>query len=972
MSVENYFNILKTQDIPEIASRAVLYLHIKSGAQILSITNSDENKVFGISFRTPPYDSTGIAHILEHSVLCGSQKFPVKEPFVELLKGSLNTFLNAFTYPDKTCYPVASQNEEDFYNLIDVYLDAVFFPKLTPYILGQEGWHYEVDPEKQTLSYKGVVFNEMKGAYSSPERLLGEYSLTSLFPDTSYGFDSGGDPEIIPSLTFEKFKKFHDTFYHPSNSRIYFYGDDNPERRLKVLHEYLSKYNAAKINSAIDVQKPFKEPRYVEFPFIPGEANNVDKGMITVNWVIGDTTDPVHSLSVSMLNFILLGMPASPLRKALIDSGLGDDLAGGGLEGELCQSCFSVGLKGVSIVKLNQVEDLILATLKSIADFGIAKETIEAAVNTIEFSLRENNTGRFPRGLSLMLRSLTSWLYDKDPFAPLAFEKPLEAAKNLAFTSGYFEDLIYKIFINNTHRSTVKLVPDISLADKLASKEQASLESAKSSMNEAELADISIFADILRQQQETPDSPEALATIPHLSLKDIPQKNNEISSINKRHNNYTLFGNNLFTNGIAYMDIGFDLHSLPEKLLPLVSLFGRALLEMGTKKEDFVSLSQRIRRVTGGISTQKHISARLNSPDTTAVFFIHSKAVTSRLNDLTDLLNDILSMPNLDNKERFRQMVLEEKAGMEHQIIPSGHSFVGARLRANFSMSGWLSELTGGVSYLFYLRELLDAIDTKWHTVRDQLEEIRSLILLRKKAIVNYTLPEANWPEIEKAADLILSNISDSEPDFAPVWKYGNMTAFDEALVAPSQVNYIGKGANLYNSNYKFHGSALVITKYIRNSFLWDRVRVQGGAYGAFCQFDRLSGTLVFISYRDPNTIKTLDVFDNSVDFLINEKISEQEIEKAIIGAIGEIDHYMLPDAKGFSSLIRYLAGITPEHRQRLRDEVLSTTREHFREFGNALKEVRDNGIIKILCSKNTFEQLNVPGDKKLSPLVVL
>jgi len=969
MSVEKYFNILKTCDIPEIASHAVLYLHIKSGAQILSITNSDENKVFGISFRTPPYDSTGIAHILEHSVLCGSRKFPVKEPFVELLKGSLNTFLNAFTYPDKTCYPVASQNEEDFYNLVDVYLDAVFFPKISPYIFGQEGWHYEVDPEEQTLSYKGVVFNEMKGACSSPERLMGEYSLTSLFPDTAYGFDSGGDPEIIPSLTFEKFKLFHETFYHPSNARIYFYGNDNPERRLKILDEYLSKYNAAKINSAIDIQKPFKEPKYVEFPFTPGEA--VDKGMITVNWVIGDTTDPVRSLSVSMLNFILLGMPGSPLRKALIDSGLGDDLTGGGLEGELCQSCFSVGLKGVPVIKLNQVETVILAALKSIADGGIARETIEAAVNTIEFSLRENNTGRFPRGLSLMLRSLTSWLYDKDPFTPLAFEKPLEITKNLAFKPGYFEDLIYNLFINNTHRSTVKLVPDSNLADKLTSREQAALESAKSSMDKTELTDISNFADILKKQQETPDSPEALATIPRLSLKDIPRENKEIISIDKKHNNYIMFGNNLFTNKIAYMDIGFDLHSLPEKFLPLVSLFGRALLEMGTKKEDFVSLSQRIRRVTGGISTQKHISARLNSPDITAVFFIHSKTVINRLPDLTDLLNDILSMPNFDNKERFRQMALEEKAGIEHQLIPSGHGFVGARLRANFSMSGWLSELTGGVSYLFYLRELLDTIDTKWHMVLEQLEEMRSLILLRKNAIVNYTLPEANWPEIENAADSILSNIPDREPDYAPQWGYGNI-ALDEALIVPSQINYIGKGANLYNTDYKFHGSALAITKYIRNSFLWDRVRVQGGAYGAFCQFDRLSGTLVFISYRDPNTIKTIKAFDDSMDFLINGKISEQEIEQTIIGAIGEIDHYMLPDAKGFSSLIRYLAGITPEHRQLLRNEVLSTTREHFREFGNALKEVRDNGLIKILCSKNTFEQFNMPEGKKLSPLVVL
>jgi len=375
---------------------------------VLSLSNDDDNKVFGITFRTPPTDSTGVAHILEHSVLCGSRKYPVKEPFVELLKGSLQTFLNAFTYPDRTCYPVASQNLQDFYNLIDVYLDAVFYPLLDPFIFKQEGWHVEAETQDGPFHFKGVVYNEMKGAYSSPDNVLSEYSLQSLFPDNPYGFDSGGNPREIPNLTYEQFKAFHETYYHPSNARIYFYGDDDPEARLRILQGYLDAFEPIQVDSQVKVQPPFKEPRRMERGYMVDEGTPNPKAMITCNWVLGETAETQKNFSLRILEYILLGMPGSPLRKALIESGLGEDLAGEGLGTELRQIYFSTGLKGIDVINQERVEGLIWETLEKLATKGIDPKTVEAALNTIEFRLRENNTGNFPRGLVLMLRALST------------------------------------------------------------------------------------------------------------------------------------------------------------------------------------------------------------------------------------------------------------------------------------------------------------------------------------------------------------------------------------------------------------------------------------------------------------------------------------------------------------------------------------------------------------------------------------
>ncbi|TLN06672.1 peptidase M16, partial [bacterium] len=400
------FELIRDETIQEINSRARLYRHLGSGAQLLSLENDDENKVFGITFRTPAGNSTGVAHIMEHSVLCGSRKYPVKEPFVELVKGSLNTFLNAFTYPDKTCYPVASQNDQDFYNLIDVYLDAVLYPNLTRHTFEQEGWHYELDSLEDAMTFKGVVFNEMKGAYSTPDEVLSQLSQSIVFPDITYGADSGGDPRVIPDLTYEAFKAFHERFYHPSNALIYFYGDDDPEKRLEILDTYLRDFEKREVHSGVPPQPRYTEPRRLAAPYEVTAEDEAPTGMLTVNWLLPDGADPVEKYAFSILSEILIGTPASPLRKALIDSGLGEDLVGRGVETEFAQMFFSVGMKGVQPDDLDSVEVLIQDTLKQLAAEGIDADAIAAAMNTVEFSLRENNTGSFPRGLGVMLRAL--------------------------------------------------------------------------------------------------------------------------------------------------------------------------------------------------------------------------------------------------------------------------------------------------------------------------------------------------------------------------------------------------------------------------------------------------------------------------------------------------------------------------------------------------------------------------------------
>lgn len=952
------FELVEERDIPELNTHAKLYRHAKTGAELLSLQNDDENKVFGITFRTPPSDSTGVAHILEHSVLCGSRKYPIKEPFVELIKGSLQTFVNAMTYPDKTCYPVASQNTQDFYNLIDVYLDAVFFPQLTPQVLQQEGWHYELDAPDGALSFKGVVYNEMKGAYSSPDSVLAEQSQQALYPDNTYGVDSGGNPRHIPDLTYAQFVDFHRNHYHPSNARIFFYGDDDPTERLKLLDAYLGEFEPSDVDTSVALQPRFDEPRRLVRTYAGTEAAGEKKAMVTVNWMLDEITDTETDLGLGILSYVLLGTPASPLRKALIDSGLGEDVTGGGLIDALRQMMFSVGLKGIDVADADAVEALILQTLTQLAQNGIAPETIDAAMNTVEFSLRENNTGSFPRGIALMLRALGSWLHDRDPFAPLAFEVPLTALKaRLAHGERYFEGLLGHYFLDNQHRATVVLKPDPEQARRDAETEHARIDAVRATMDAADLAAIAEQMRALKLAQETPDAPEELAKLPSLTLADLARENKHVPIAVTELQGAKVLYHDLFTNGIIYLDVGLNLHLLPTDLLPYVALFGRALLEMGTSSEDFVQLTQRIGRTSGGLWAQNLTSVVRGSQQAATWMFLRAKTTPAKANDLLAIVRDVLLDVNLDNQERFRQIVLEEKAAQEGRLVPGGHAVVNTRLRANFNEADWAAEQIGGLSYLFFLRQLAQAVDADWPGVRSALEQIRLTLVNRSTMLCNVTTDAEHWQAFSPQLSDFLATLPTTAAA-AERWLLSQGPRF-EGLTIPAQVNYVGKGADIYKLGYKPKGAASVIAKYLRTTWLWEKVRVQGGAYGGFSVFDQRSGGFTFLSYRDPNLAATLDVYDQTSTFLRELELSPLELERSIIGTIGDVDAYQLPDAKGYSSMVRYLVGDTDEIRQRIREEILATTASDFKLFADALDQVADRGLVVVLGSQSAIEAAN-------------
>ena len=944
------FELLRTETIQELNTEAKIYRHIPTGAEILSMENDDENKSFGISFRTPPSDSTGVAHILEHTVLCGSRKYPVKDPFVQLLKGSLQTFLNAFTYPDKTCYPVASQNLKDFHNLVDVYLDAVFHPRITKDFFMQEGWHYELESVDDDLTYKGVVFNEMKGVYSSPDSLLMESSQQSLFPDTTYGLDSGGSPKNIPNLTHEQFSAFHASFYHPSNARIFFYGDDPVEERFALLEDYLKDFEQIEPQSAIALQPPLSAPRRIEKSYAVSADDENPKPMFTVNWLLPSPTDGERVFALILLDHILLGTPASPLRKALIESGLGEDITGGGMETHMIQMMYSIGLKGVDTANMEKAEALVTETLSQLVTNGIDQDDIEAALNTFEFDLRENNSGGFPRGLSLMLKALNTWIYDADPLELIAFEAPLQAVKQQAEQEGFFEQLIQELFLDNTHRTTVTLIPDAEHAARIEAEELEKLAAAKSGMDEAELEQIVENTRRLMELQATPDSAEAIATLPLLHRDDLDKSIRKLERSETGLHGATVLTHDLFTNGILYLDLGFDLHGLDQEDLPLASMMASALLEMGTQSEDYVSLSQRIAKTTGGIHGAPALSPMTGSSTGLTRFFLRGKCMVNRTSELLDILKDILLTPNFDNRERFKQIALEHKSEMETSLVPRGHSAVMSRLKSRHNEAHWASEQLGGVDSLFFVRQLVEQIDSDWPAVCARLKRIHQTLVDREHLVVNVTVDPPTILSVLESLDTFIEQLPNPGGYSEKKWRTESMSS-SEAMTAPSQVNYVGCGANLFDAGYTFHGSSLVITRYLQTAWLWEKIRVQGGAYGGMCSFDQRSGAFVFASYRDPNLTASLDTYKATGSFLKDLQLDEDELTRSLIGAIGQLDAYQLPDAKGYSSCMRYLLNYTDDERQKLRDEVLATTQEHFNAFGDVLTRAFDQPDISVLCS---------------------
>jgi Zn-dependent M16 (insulinase) family peptidase len=957
MTVHPAFALVRDETIPEIASKVGLYRHKKTGAQVLSFVNDDENKVFGITFKTPPENSTGVAHIMEHSVLCGSRKYPVKKPFVELIKSSMNTFLNAMTFPDKTAYPVASQNLQDFYNLVDVYLDAVFFPLISEDTFRQEGWHYEADGTQMPISFKGVVFNEMKGAYSSPASVMHKASQQSLYPDSTYGVDSGGDPKAIPDLTYDYFRNFHRRFYSPSNARIVFYGDDPEARRFEMLEEYLGQLEPTVADTEVRLQPRWSAPKHIEGHYAAGEDEPGKKtGMVTVNWMLEEPLAPELVIALNVLEHVLVGTPASPLRKALTDSGLGEGLTGSGLADDYRQPMFTVGLKGIDDADAGKVEALILDTLSRLAKDGIDRLTVEASMNSFEFALRENNTGSFPRGMALMFRTLRGWLHGGDPFEALAYEGPLSALKSkLAAGERVFEDLIAHNLVGNTHRTTVLLRPDPELDAKDAAAERARLDAVTLGLSDEQREGIVEMTAHLKALQEEADPPAALAKIPSLGLKDLDRTNKPVPIERGTISGARLFTHALPTNGVIYLDLGFDLRRVPAELVPYLNIFQRALFQTGTAKEDFVSLTQRIGRSTGGIGASRSISLMRDGKGTAAWLFIRGKAVPDKADELLAIITDVLTSARLDNRERIKQMLLEEKAGFESSLAGRGNALAASRLAASLNAPSWANEASGGVTYLFFLRDLIKRIDSEWPSIEAALTRLRDLLIDRNSMVVNVTADAAIWDVFRPKAEAFVGNLPQSA---GTALQWAPAAPKSEGLTFPAQVNYVVKGGNLYPLGYTHTGATNVALRHLNTTYLWDRVRVQGGAYGGSASFDPFSGVFMFASYRDPNLLQTLTAYDGAAAYL-RDGVGEQDLVRSIIGAIGTIDTYRLPDAKGFTSLMWELTGNTDENRQKRRDEVLGATAADFKRLGDVLAALAPVARVTVLGSETAIKAAN-------------
>ncbi|MBQ4615868.1 MAG: insulinase family protein [Mailhella sp.] len=942
------FTLLREESIRETGGIVRLWKHDRTGAELLSVCNDDENKSFGVAFRTPPKDSTGVAHILEHSVLCGSDKYPVKEPFVELLKSSLQTFLNALTFPDKTCYPVASCNLQDFYNLVDVYLDAVFHPRIDENVLRQEGWHIEADDADGPWAFKGVVFNEMKGVYSSPDSVLMEECQHAVFPDMLYSLDSGGDPAVIPSLTYEAFREFHSAYYHPSNARFFFWGDDPEEGRLAKAAEFIDPYERRLVESEVPLQPRLAMPRKVEAAYAASEEEGGDKAHVAVNWLLCESRETEEMFVLNMLEHIISGLPGSPLRKALMDSGLGEDISGCGLESDLRQAYFSMGLRSIDADKADEVERIMLDTLASLAEEGVPAPAVEAALNSLEFMLRENNTGSFPRGLSAMFRSLADWLYDGDAFAPLAWEKPLASIKErLASGEPVFENAIRRWFLENTHRVTVLLVPDASLADTRQAEEDARIEAMRSAMDREERQQVVALAAELRAAQIAPDSPEALDSVPSLSKEDLPTENKLIPCAAEQSSGLDVVLHELDTTGILYARFAFGLDAVPAGLLPLVPLYARALTELGTKRRDYVELGFDISAQTGSLGAGPVILPHAADASVVSYLSLSGKCTAEKIGRMTELMEEILSEPDFDNRERFAQMVLEEKARMEQAAVPSGHMLVNTRLNGRLSLVGRISEEMNGVNALFYARDLFRRVEEDWTSVSADLRTLHELIVRRDALKLSLTADAC----LIASARTVLEKLALSLPQRPLPAARIELPVLPGAewLSAPAQVNYTGLGLSMNATGYTYSGSLAVIMRHLRMGYLWDRVRVQGGAYGCFARYGRATGSFTFASYRDPNVENTLKVYRGTADYLGNLSLSDADITRAIVGAIGDVDTYMLPGAKGAAAFSRWMSGETDEERQRIRDEILSTRLADFHDFAPYLAEALKDAVPCVL-----------------------
>ena len=942
------FRLIRSEEIVEADGHGHTFVHEKTGARLFFLETEDDNKVFSISFRTPPVDDTGVAHIVEHSVLCGSRKYPLKEPFVELVKGSLNTFLNAMTFPDKTMYPVASRNDRDFQNLMDVYLDAVFYPAMreNPQILMQEGWHYEMDDADAPLRYSGVVYNEMKGALSAPDDLLGSRIMAALYPDTTYGCESGGDPEAIPTLTQEMFLDFHAHYYHPSNSYIYLYGDMDIAEKLAYLDRaYLSHFERIPVPSRIDRQQVFAG-QVVKEHFYPIGADEPleENAFLSLNWVIGDTTDRKRVMALQILDHALLRMQGAPLRQALIDAGLGRDVDSN-YESDVLQPFFSIIVSKSEVARAEEFVRIVKETLTKLADGGLDHMLVKAALNTLEFRLRESDFGSSPKGLIYGIRMMKTWLYDGAPADYLRYEDVLAQLKE-GLENGYFEQVIRESFLENPHEALVTLAPSRTLGQEREAVQEAILSEKKAAMSADEIAKVMDDCAALKAAQEAPDTEEALASIPILARSDIRKEAEHLPLEIRDCAGTRVLYSDIETNGIVYLNFYFPMAAVAQEDLQYAYLLAEMFGAVDTARHTYAELAMLRSLYTGGFGADIVAYTRAGEPDSLAPRFkLRAKVLRENLPRLFDLLAEIMTESDFTGAKRVRELIDEEKTGMELSLQRAANQVVAARIAADLTPSGRYAEV-GGLPFHDFLRAFKDDFDARHTEMQAAFARILPQIFNQNDLMVSVTAAAEDYDGIAAGLAAFQQKLSSVSFPAAPyTWE---IAPKNEGLMTQSRVQYVAKGANFIKLGYEYTGVLRVLETLLRYDYFWTRIRVQGGAYGAMTQFNR-NGFMIFSSYRDPNLAETFTVLDETADYVRAFDVSDREMDKFIIGTMSSVDTPLTPQMKGDIAATFHLRNITWEDRQRAREEILTAQQEDVRALAPMIEAAMRENVCCVL-----------------------
>lgn len=955
------YRILKEKHIEEMNSEGVILEHIKSGARLFLMSNDDDNKVFCIGFRTPPEDSTGLPHILEHSVLEGSDKFPLKDPFVELVKGSLNTFLNAMTYPDKTVYPVASCNHKDFQNLMDVYMDGVLHPRIyrEPKIFQQEGWHYELESPEDDLTINGVVYNEMKGAFSSPESVLDRYTRAVLFPDNSYANESGGDPARIPDLTYEQFICFHKNYYHPANSYIYLYGDMDMEEKLVWLDEqYLSAYDRQDcgVDSSLLMQEPFKAPVEREITYsVTREEGTEDKTYLSVNTVVGTDLDPELYVAFQILEYALISAPGAPLKQALIDAGLGDDILGG-YDNGILQPCFSVVAKNANREQKAEFLIAVKGTLRRLADQGIDKKSLLAGLNYYEFRYREADYGSAPKGLMYGLWCMDSWLYEGDPLMHLEYQKTFDFLKQ-AVHRGYFEQLIRTYLLDNPHEAVVVVSPEV---DKSAKEERAlaeKLAAFKASLSDSRIEELVRATRELKEYQEEPSSPEDLEKIPMLGREDISREGEGVEYKLKDGDGIKVLHSQMFTAGIGYLKILFDTNRVPVEDLPYASLLKSVLGYVDTENYTYADLTSEIYLNSGGIDFSVTSYIDVDAPmEFTGVFAVNAKVMYEKVGFVFSILTEIINRSRLDDEKRLGEILDETKSRARMRLEGASHGAAVARATSYFSPTSAYNDLTGGIGYYHFLENTAKryAAEPEYRGwLVKKLRETALRLFTADNLLIGYTADEKGYGILPGVLREFRSALPEGDGTVYPFsCQLGNR---NEGFKTSSQVNYVARCGTYAGSGHAYTGALKVLRVILNYEYLWSNLRVKGGAYGCMSNVGR-SGEGFMVSYRDPNLSATNQVYEGIIEYLEHFTIDERDMTKYVIGAISDLDAPLTPSLKGNRCISAYLSGVTNDMLQQERNEILDVNQEAIRGLSGILKAVLDTGALCVIGNEQQIK----------------